>query len=163
MYENLPLYDCHKKVRAAKIIDRDNDVLVLEIPGIESATFKVTVDDEYLSRCPKLAVGGFFVVYQEGDNYASYSPAGPFEGGYTLAGDGVEKEKYTLNEWMSACTSMPTSINLRLQAMNIALQMLRDDSASARVIKTDEGVKDKAPYGGLVPLAEIIHGWLVKG
>jgi hypothetical protein len=58
MYENLPLYDCHKKVRAAKIIDRDNDVLVLEIPGIESATFKVTVDDEYLSRCPKLAVGG---------------------------------------------------------------------------------------------------------
>jgi hypothetical protein len=84
MYESLPLYDCHKQVRAAKIIDRDNNVLVLEIPGIP-APFKVMVDDEYLSRCPKLAVGGFFVVYQEGDEYCSYSPAGPFEGGYTLA------------------------------------------------------------------------------
>jgi hypothetical protein len=156
LYEQLPLYDYHKKVRAAKIIDRDNDVLVLEIPGIESATFKVTVDDEYLSRCPKLAVGGFFVVYQEGDEYCSYSPAGPFEGGYTLA-----DEKANPSQLSSSSNLSP--VELRLQAMHIALQMMRDDSASARVIKTDEGVKDKAPYGGLVPLAEIIHGWLVKG
>lgn len=84
MYKSLPLYDCHKQVRAAKIIAKDNDKLTLEIPGSGSATFQVTVDDEYLSRCPKLAVGGYFVVYQEGDEYTSYSPPGPFEGGYTL-------------------------------------------------------------------------------
>ena len=82
MYENLPIYQCHKRVRAALIVERDNNVLTLETP--DGTQMKVTVDDEYLSRCPKLDVGGFFVVYQEGDEYTSYSPYGPFVNGYTL-------------------------------------------------------------------------------
>lgn len=40
------------------------------------------VDHEYINRNPKLAEGGYFVVYADG--YESYSPAQAFEEGYSL-------------------------------------------------------------------------------
>jgi hypothetical protein len=78
----LPLYQCHKQVRAAKIIATeriDRGQLILHLEG--GSTF--TADIAWLARNPLVAVGGYFVQYQEADKYTSYSPAGPFEGGYT--------------------------------------------------------------------------------
>lgn len=77
---NLPLYQCHKKVRAAKILDVAEDFKhnVLHVEGGEL----IKVDREWLLRNPKLAIGGYFVQYEDG--YTAYSPAGPFESGYTL-------------------------------------------------------------------------------
>lgn len=83
----LPLYQCHKKVRAAEIVGMcryadGGALLVLLVPG--KGTVDVVVDHEWLARNPKTEIGGFFVEYQEGDGYTSFSPAAPFVGGYTL-------------------------------------------------------------------------------
>jgi hypothetical protein len=86
---NLPVYQCHKKVGAAKIIDVFAGVpgstrIVLDTPCIEDpsvGTF-VNVDADWLARNPKVSIGGYFVEYEDG--YTSFSPAEPFESGYTL-------------------------------------------------------------------------------
>jgi hypothetical protein len=83
----LPLYQCHKKVRAAKILEVENrhhgNGLDLRLEGGSA----VTVSATWLAANPKLAVGGYFVHYCENaDDYTAYSPAGPFESGYTSAG-----------------------------------------------------------------------------
>jgi len=83
----MPFYRCHKLVRAAKIVHID------DVPGGKLLTVTVgsgnissiEVDAAWLTRNPALSIGGYFVEYQEGDKYTSYSPAAPFEGGYTLA------------------------------------------------------------------------------
>lgn len=74
-----PAYKCHKVVRAMKI-----DGIVYHDSG--SATikggpymFEVSVDF-YAKHKPE--VGGYLVQYS--DEYFSYSPAEPFESGYTL-------------------------------------------------------------------------------
>jgi len=90
----LPLYRCHKKVRAAKIIgitgpegfSDGHAELVLDVqdpkclPG--AGHISVTVGPGWLAKNPALIVGGYFVEYDDG--YESYSPAVPFESGYTL-------------------------------------------------------------------------------
>ena len=91
----LPLYLCHKKVRAAKITgitgpDGFSDghaeiVLDTVDTSIKSpciAYVVVPVDAAWLTRNPKLARGGYFVEYEDG--YTSYSPAAAFENGYSL-------------------------------------------------------------------------------
>jgi hypothetical protein len=92
----LPLYQCHKKVRAAKIIcitgpegfSDGHAEIVLDQPDPQYPTsghVAVAVDSAWLQRNPKVAVGGYFVHYCENaDNYTTYSPAEPFESGYTL-------------------------------------------------------------------------------
>ena len=78
-----PLYQCHKQVRAIKIasiepmLQGEGKVLIFDDGS------RKYVDNAWLTRNPALAAGGYFVEYQEGDGYTSYSPAGPFEGGYT--------------------------------------------------------------------------------
>ena len=79
---DLPLFLCHKQVRAAKItaIPSDENWIagtgkVLELDNGST----VTVDAAWLSRC-KPQVGGYYVVYGE---FTSFSPAAPFEAGYT--------------------------------------------------------------------------------
>lgn len=89
----MPLYQCHKQVRAAKITKIKRGIaggmteLFFGIPAVNhpvpGAEDTVLVDDAWLTRNPALAVGGYFVEYQEGDKYTAYSPAAPFEGGYT--------------------------------------------------------------------------------
>jgi hypothetical protein len=91
MYENLPLYNCHKQVRAAKITG-------IDYPGTEPGYMilkfdteiklgewftSTTVGPDFVARCPAVEVGGYFVVYADG--YTSYSPAKAFENGYELA------------------------------------------------------------------------------
>lgn len=93
-YDSLPLYKCHKKVRAAKIMQIEKSeysgkqhaiLFVEEAP--DGKVIDLAVDAAYLTRCPKLAVGGYFVCYEQlptdPEPYTSYSPAGAFEGGYT--------------------------------------------------------------------------------
>jgi len=77
----IPLYQCHKKVRAAKITEiRHNgnpdmpDLVLGEIGGV------VTLLPEWHAK-HKPEVGGYLVQYEDG--YRSYSPAKPFEEGYT--------------------------------------------------------------------------------
>lgn len=75
----LPQYQCHKVVRAAKIADVDHQthVLLLDVDGerlvhpISAAVFE--------KHQP--LVGGYWVIYPDG--YESFSPAEPFESGYT--------------------------------------------------------------------------------
>jgi len=79
----LPQYQCHKKVRAAKITEiksHESDgtgshtMVFGEIGGSQFLT------DEWKDRfAPE--VGGYYVVYEDG--YTSYSPAPAFESGYT--------------------------------------------------------------------------------
>lgn len=77
----LPLYRCHKEVRAAKITGfRQNgepdmpDLVLGEIGAIATL-----LPDWHEKHKPQ--VGGYYVVYEDG--YKSYSPAAPFEAGYT--------------------------------------------------------------------------------
>lgn len=77
----IPRYRCHKEVRAAKITGfRQNgqadmpDILLGEIGGI------VTMLPDWHAK-HKPQIGGYFVEYEDG--YKSYSPAAPFESGYT--------------------------------------------------------------------------------
>ena len=82
----LPQYQSHKKVRAAKITGfRLNgnpdmpDLLLGEIGGIVSL-----LPDWHEKHKPQ--VGGYYVVYEDG--YTSYSPAKAFEDGYSRIGEG---------------------------------------------------------------------------
>lgn len=89
----LPQYQCHKKVRAAKIgaIEHTGepgrwrlDLLMpaeLEKEYFGPAWQKLEVDQSWLERFNPV-VGGYYVQYEDG--YASFSPAKAFEEGYTL-------------------------------------------------------------------------------
>ncbi len=79
----LPLYQCHKQVRAAKIISTGSGRVPGEVELFLDGEVMVTVDVAWVARNPQLESGGYFVHYQEGDDYTTYSPAGPFESGYT--------------------------------------------------------------------------------
>lgn len=95
---DLPRYRCHKVVQAAKITTAVREetseglqrhektvvtyVLTLEVPGEVEPAFRV-VSEKWFERNAELpAIGGYFVVYDDG--YESWSPAEAFEKGYTL-------------------------------------------------------------------------------
>lgn len=88
---DLPAWKCHKIVHAAKIVSieyvepRDDSAfaehaLYLDF-GIEGDITPVIVDPEWFAKHSP-DEGGYLVVYEDG--YQSYSPAEPFESGYTL-------------------------------------------------------------------------------
>lgn len=83
----MPRYQCFKVVHALKIgkivIDgegenRETDGSAMLTP-IDDGYSPFRVDQEYM-RKHKPAVGGYFVVYDDG--YKSFSPADAFESGY---------------------------------------------------------------------------------
>lgn len=76
---NLPRYQSHKVVQAAKItgIDREGFRLLLDDTQVEAW---VVVGEYWLDR-HNPEVGGYFVMYDDG--YSSYSPADAFEKGHT--------------------------------------------------------------------------------
>jgi hypothetical protein len=80
----LPLYQCHKQVRAAKIVGIEPCDNELNTGLLLDGGKRVVVDSAWKTRNPATAIGGYFVEYQESDKYTAYSPAAPFEGGYTL-------------------------------------------------------------------------------
>lgn len=81
----LPEYLCHKKVRAGKITELDTGA------GGVNADLGVDVhagEPDVVTHCDKAwfdkntpEVGGYIVIYEDG--YTSYSPAAPFEAGYS--------------------------------------------------------------------------------
>lgn len=93
----LPLYTCHKQVRAVKIKEvvchahADPAVSIEEfaktpeftgghIFPVEEGYAPIPFDAEYFRKHQPQA-GGYYVVYEDG--YCSYSPAAAFESGYT--------------------------------------------------------------------------------
>lgn len=77
----LPVYQCHKRVRAARITGMrpageggGYQLLLGEIGGL------VSVDASWMQR-HSVELGGYFVQYDDG--YNSFSPAKAFEDGYT--------------------------------------------------------------------------------
>lgn len=80
---DFPLYQCHKRVRAAKIIAICGNQLKLEIPAERPNEIAYQaiepVSIEFL-RKHSPQVGGYYVVYEDG--YISYSPEKAFEDGY---------------------------------------------------------------------------------
>jgi hypothetical protein len=101
MTDQLPLYQCHKTVRAVKIREvlrerrtfhhdggnehehvYDEPRLTYEAsPG---RYFEIPVTVEYLAKHQPVA-GGYYVRYEDG--YESFSPAKAFEDGYSLLSD----------------------------------------------------------------------------
>ncbi|HWQ10293.1 MAG TPA: hypothetical protein VN436_14330 [Holophaga sp.] len=74
----LPLYECHKQVRAAKI-----KMLVSDAHGpyiITDTGLRIRVEANYIAKHMPTP-GGYFVLY--GDGYQSFSPAAAFEQGYS--------------------------------------------------------------------------------
>jgi hypothetical protein len=87
----MPRYKCHKEVHALKIeaVKRDCDWAADEgretdgsalLHFAEPGYAPIRVDAEFM-RTKKPEPGGYYVVYYGG--YASYSPAGAFDAGYT--------------------------------------------------------------------------------
>jgi len=79
----MPLYVCHKEVRAAKIksITHPMEQIGHTCFGFEGNVESRTVPTSSLDRKPEARIGHYFVDY--GD-YFSFSPAEKFEDGYTL-------------------------------------------------------------------------------
>ena len=81
-----PVYECHKRVRAAKISDP-----LLRIHGTGKPQIEVEIDGQrQLADVPaniwargEAMRGDYLVIYDDG--YTSWSPRGAFEAGYHLA------------------------------------------------------------------------------
>lgn len=81
----LPLYQCHKKARAAKITEIESHERDGQGQGSHTMVFgeiggSKFLTDEWKDRF-RPEVGGYYVVYDDG--YASFSPAKAFEDGYS--------------------------------------------------------------------------------
>lgn len=93
----LPLYQCHKQVRACKIEAVANGPAGWEIIPTDRALDAIKVTPNFVERhAPR--PGGYYVVYRDG--YTSYSPAREFEDGYTLA-SGLEDRRETLQRQLA--------------------------------------------------------------
>lgn len=79
----LPLYKCHKRVRAGKITEIVDDPVVPggKILNLYKDGCTRNVDSAWLTRNPSVEIGGYFVEYQDG--YTAFSPAKAFDEGYT--------------------------------------------------------------------------------
>lgn len=83
--KELPKYKCNKQVWALQIADINNPVNEIDGSAIITPTndtytpFKV--DAEYMKK-HNPHIGGYYIMYKDG--YKSFSPAKPFEDGYTL-------------------------------------------------------------------------------
>jgi len=80
----LPQYECHKVVGAAKIKSIDTMSYTYggaAITPSDPAIPDFMVGEEFLLRC-RPSVGGYIVVYEDG--YQSFSPPSAFEAGYDL-------------------------------------------------------------------------------
>jgi len=88
--KQLPKYRCHKEVWAIKILDivrhnegdpkAETDGSALLCPEEHATYAPIKVGSDYM-RKHNPHVGGYYVQYKDG--YESFSPAEPFESGYT--------------------------------------------------------------------------------
>lgn len=81
----LPTYQCHKKVKAAKILFIEmgplSNYMTLENVDPDKEPVIITVTSAYLDKHKPVA-GGYYVIYE--DNYESFSPAANIDSGYSL-------------------------------------------------------------------------------
>ena len=99
---DLPAWKCHKIVNAAKIMSVD--VLDAELgeyalrldSGVEGDIPSAVVTQGWCEK-HEPETGGYLVVYEDG--YQSYSPAEPFESGYTLLERAVLAEERSKCGW----------------------------------------------------------------
>ena len=78
----LPRYRCHKEVRAVKIHRIDTHLDTVDAVVVPEDGFApIPVSARFLWKHEPEA-GGYLVLYDDG--YVSYSPAEPFEKGYSL-------------------------------------------------------------------------------
>jgi len=76
----LPEFQCHKKVRAFKIVSIVGSTIKTAWNLVDVAgDYHEVSHDWFLKHSPK--AGGYFVVYEDG--FESFSPAKAFEEGYT--------------------------------------------------------------------------------
>lgn len=148
MNNHLPLYLCHKKVRAAKIISIDTERapegganLILESLTSRAGEMLpvITVDSAWLQRNPALDIGGYFVEYQEGDKYTAYSPAGPFKSGYKL----IEVAEQADKKMTVAPCGCDTGKGIVCQACENTAQKVIDDGAEY----INDFIKKRFPSG----------------
>lgn len=124
----LPAWKCHKIVHAAKIVSieyvapRDDSVFVKHALyldfGIEWGVTPVIVDSEWFDKHSP-DEGGYLVVYEDG--YQSYSPAEPFESGYTL----LEKAILAEENAKCGCDNPPNSLTAPLVEAESILAWLK--------------------------------------
>lgn len=93
----LPLYQCHKQVRACKIEAISNVAGGWEITPTDRSLDPVRVPRAYVEK-HNPQPGGYLVAYRDG--YLSYSPAREFEDGYTLA-TGLEDRRAQLRRQLA--------------------------------------------------------------
>ncbi len=79
----LPLYQCHKQVRALKIAHLVANPRGVELHFEDQRYAPMQFPAQWIDQ-HKVEAGGYFVWYEDG--YKSFSPAGAFEAGYTLIG-----------------------------------------------------------------------------
>lgn len=73
----MPEWQCHKKVRAAKIMSvRTDGIPAIQVDRLHWEHVSMAFIEKH-----KPEVGGYLVEYEDG--YRSYSPAAAFESGYT--------------------------------------------------------------------------------
>jgi hypothetical protein len=86
----LPLYQCHKRVRACKIAAVANGPNGWEVIADDRSLDAIKVSPAWVER-HQPRPGGYYVLYRDG--YASYSPQREFEDGYTLASDLADRRE----------------------------------------------------------------------
>lgn len=83
-FNKMPKYKCHKVVAAVKIkhvkIDEEGGCNGAMIVPTDDSLEDYPVSQEFFNK-HKPKAGGYYVVYEDG--YESFSPAEPFEDGYT--------------------------------------------------------------------------------
>lgn len=82
LIHHLSRFQCHKVVRAGKIVAITEAGLMVETMPHAGITIEVS-PEWFMKHQPE--TGGYFVVYDDG--YESYSPAAAFEGGYSRVAD----------------------------------------------------------------------------
>ena len=81
----IPTYQCHKQVQALKIAHLLANPRGIELHFEDERFGPAEMSAAWIDK-HKVMAGGYLVIYDGG--YASFSPAEPFEAGYTLVGGG---------------------------------------------------------------------------
>jgi len=163
---DLPKYQCHKVVKAAKIVSISgaiNPALGLSVTTLNFSEGSVDVDGYYLTK-HKPEIGGYYVLYEDG--YESFSPAEAFESGYSLLQvpvEPIDKEPIP--------TLDPRTIEEELFKTRKELEYVQDQFAAyqrendrqAKYLALDAASKLVThSAANLIEQADEVYQWLIK-
>lgn len=151
--KELPLYQCHKQVRAAKITGMVDGGRTLVLGEYGTVTPGVVWLNKH-----QPAVGGFYVVY--GDGYTSYSPASSFYAGYALA-DAAPAAKTTcahgtpFNGYCGDCGGYPSALRHGAgQAVRVTHAPVRQHTPSCEAAMKTFG--SSCGCGASIPVERVV-------